>query len=82
MYGELYFEKKINVMPSNNHAQETYFLKGVVTGSEWLRFGFITSGLSRIWGPSDDFVETGLNDEVGVMGDDTVVGVNGPIDVE
>lgn len=32
----------------------TYFLKGVVTGSERLRFGFITRGFNRICGPSDD----------------------------
>lgn len=32
----------------------THFLKGVVTGSEWLKFGFITSGFNRICGPPDD----------------------------
>lgn len=32
----------------------THFLKGVVTGRERLKFGFITRGLSRICGPSDD----------------------------
>jgi hypothetical protein len=57
-------------------------LKGVVTGSEWLRFRFITSGLSRIWGPSDDFVEMGLNGELDEMGDDTVVEGRGLIGVE
>jgi hypothetical protein len=32
----------------------TYFLNGVVTGSERLRFGFMTRGFNRICGPSDD----------------------------
>jgi hypothetical protein len=35
-------------------ASETHFLKGVVTGRERLRFGFITRGFNRICGPSDD----------------------------
>lgn len=32
----------------------THFLKGVVTGNERLRFGFMTKGFRRICGPSDD----------------------------
>lgn len=31
-----------------------YFLNGVVTGNERLRFGFITKGFRRICGPSDN----------------------------
>lgn len=34
--------------------ERTYFLNGVVTGREWLRLGFITSGFNRICGPSDE----------------------------
>jgi hypothetical protein len=32
----------------------THFLKGVVTGSERLRFGFMTKGFRRICGPFED----------------------------
>lgn len=41
------------------HQETTYFLNGVVTGSEWLKLGFITSGFSLICGPSDDRLTTG-----------------------
>lgn len=33
--------------------KKTHFLKGVVTGREWLRFGFITNGFNLICGPSE-----------------------------
>lgn len=54
----------------------TYFLNGVVTGSEWLRLGFMTRGLSLICGPSDDLFWMGLSGKLGV-GDDTVVVTEG-----
>lgn len=52
----------------------TYFLKGVVTGRERLRLGFITNGFNRIWGPSDD---RGGNEVMGGGGADTRGGVTG-----
>lgn len=60
----------------------THFLNGVVTGSEWLKFGFITNGFSRICGPSDAFVVGGLSGRLGGTGDETVDGTGGLIDGE
>lgn len=36
--------------------RKSHFLNGVVTGSEWLRLGFMTRGFKRICGPSDERV--------------------------
>lgn len=60
----------------------THFLNGVVTGSEWLKFGFITNGFSRICGPSDDFVVGRLSGRLGGTGEETVDGAGGLIDGE
>jgi hypothetical protein len=62
--------------------EKTYFLNGVVTGSEWLKFGFITKGFSRICGPSDDFVVGRLSGRLGGTGDETVDGTGGLMDGE
>ena len=39
--------------PLLTQERKTHFLKGVVTGREWLRFGFITNGFNLICGPSE-----------------------------
>lgn len=63
-------------------ALRTHFLNGVVTGSEWLRFGFITNGFKRICGPSEDFVVGRLSGKFGGAGDETVDCTGGLIDGE
>lgn len=55
----------------------SYFLNGVVTGSEWLKLGFMTRGLSLICGPSEGLLWTGLSGRFEEVGDDTVVDTEG-----
>lgn len=82
------YRKYVSLIPQIGGKQEMerverkkYFLNGVVTGSEWLRLGFITNGFSRICGPSDDFVD-GLSGNAGGTGDETVDGTGGLIEGE
>lgn len=75
------YDMLAQISNTKGHIQ-TYFLNGVVTGSEWLKFGFITNGFSRICGPSDDFVVGRLSGRLGGTGDDTVDGTGGLMDGE
>lgn len=57
----------------------THFLKGVVTGNERLRFGFMTKGFRRICGPSDDrlgseVIGGGAEDGGAICGGETGIG--------
>ena len=74
------YQYQINIFYHSK--SDPYFLNGVVTGSEWLRFCFITSGFSRICGPSDDFVVGRLSGRLGAIGEETVDGTGGLIDGE
>lgn len=63
-----------------DYLDRTYFLKGVVTGNERLRFGFITKGFRRICGPSDvrlgnEVIGGGADDGGGSCGGET--GIDG-----
>jgi hypothetical protein len=53
--------------------EKSYFLNGVVTGSDRLRLGFMTNGFNRICGPSGD---RGGNDVIG-GGAEVLGGVTG-----
>jgi hypothetical protein len=63
--------------------KDAYFLNGAVTGSEWLKFGFMTSGFNRIWGPSLDrggnalMIGGGPVNRIGGCGGAIVVGSGG-----
>lgn len=62
--------------------ERTHFLKGVVTGSERLKLGFITKGLSLICGPSDDrlgnvVIGGGAEEGGGIGGGGEETGIDG-----
>lgn len=72
----------ISIVPRYGRSRVTHFLKGVVTGREWLKLGFITNGFNRICGPSEDrlgreVIGGGAADGMTGVGEDTGIGGTG-----